>query len=72
MKVYDISPGNVRLEVGLKVDGPPPTLQVDVCGWHRARGSTRVCLSRAFSVGFMVLRVYGFTRVYLHGFMGLF
>jgi hypothetical protein len=34
MKVYDISPGNVRLEVDLKVDGPPPTLQVDVCGWH--------------------------------------
>jgi hypothetical protein len=34
MKVYDISPGNIRLEVDLKVGGPPPTLQVDVCGWH--------------------------------------
>jgi hypothetical protein len=34
MKVYDISPGNVRLEVDIKVGGPPPTLQVDVCGWH--------------------------------------
>jgi hypothetical protein len=34
MKVYNISPGNVRLEVDIKVGGPPPTLQVDVCGWH--------------------------------------
>jgi phosphotransferase system IIB component len=34
MKIYDIFSGNVRLEVDLKVDGPPPTLQVDVCGWH--------------------------------------
>jgi len=34
MKVYDIFSGNVRLEVDLKVSGPPLTLQVDVCGWH--------------------------------------
>ena len=34
MKVYDISPKNIRLEVDLKVGGPSPTLQVDVFGWH--------------------------------------
>jgi hypothetical protein len=34
MGTHDIVPGSVRLETDLKVDGPPPLIQVEVCGWH--------------------------------------
>jgi hypothetical protein len=33
-KICDIVPGNVRLEIDLGIQGPPPYLQIQTCGWH--------------------------------------
>lgn len=32
--VHDITPGYVRLETDLRISGPPPSLKIDVYGWH--------------------------------------
>jgi hypothetical protein len=34
MVVHDIVQGYVRIEIDLKIIGPPPSLQIQVCAWY--------------------------------------